>query len=407
MKLRQKVMVIGILLGSTILMSCGKITTTNQEVTSKQDTQVKESVTEIPRERELANSTVKPTKEPKPSPTPTLEPTQESPEIVDTRSMEIPDVSWGYYYDQLTREQKSMYLWILWNKKTITEKEIGFSNIKEEDFQRVILAIDLDNSYYRVKQYYGTPTDEAYFLKIIWEQEIEMEQEDWAEQVASEILKEIDGKTQEEMMIQIYDWCTQNIMYDMQEPNCRNLYGAFIRNRCVCTGFAKAFEYLCMQKGIQVICVSNKSHMWNYVKLDDCWYAVDTTNGKCGATDFLLQGKEILSVPELVPNTEYFSLPELAEISYYPPQEIGEEIKHSLQSNKNSFETQMKEIEEYGEENSYDEIHQLLGQAVGLTDEMLEKINDSHFYHYINTEEFDVKNEELGSLIEEIANFDW
>ena len=62
--------------------------------------------------------------------------------------------------------------------------------------------------------------------------------------------------------------------------------GALIKNKVVCEGYAKAFKYLLDSLKIECILVSgtainssgeSESHMWNYVKLDDKWYAVDVT----------------------------------------------------------------------------------------------------------------------------------
>ena len=57
-------------------------------------------------------------------------------------------------------------------------------------------------------------------------------------------------------------------------------YGALCKGLSVCEGYAKLFQYLCYQVGInatQVHGYSDGNHMWNAVKLDGSWYMVDTT----------------------------------------------------------------------------------------------------------------------------------
>jgi hypothetical protein len=70
----------------------------------------------------------------------------------------------------------------------------------------------------------------------------------------------------------------------------------------VCEGYAKAFKVLCDEAGIPCVVVTgtgindsgSQNHMWNYVKLNGKWYAVDVTwndpavEGKSGA----VTGKE-------------------------------------------------------------------------------------------------------------------
>ena len=79
-----------------------------------------------------------------------------------------------------------------------------------------------------------------------------------------------------------------NIKYDTtySKPNTRNIYGALISGEVVCEGYAKSFKYLLDKLGIPCILVSGEAvnsegkrenHMWNYVKINEIWYAVDVT----------------------------------------------------------------------------------------------------------------------------------
>ncbi len=77
------------------------------------------------------------------------------------------------------------------------------------------------------------------------------------------------------------------------------LKGSTGTNGPVCEGYARAFKYLCDEKGIPCVLVdgnaknkadsAGEAHMWNYVKLGEQWYAVDVTwndpvvDGRTGA----------------------------------------------------------------------------------------------------------------------------
>ena len=78
------------------------------------------------------------------------------------------------------------------------------------------------------------------------------------------------------------------IEYDTTVSNeyIYNLYGALVLKKCVCEGYAKAFQYLMNQIGIDnVIAIGTatnsnnqtENHAWNYVNLDGSWYAIDVT----------------------------------------------------------------------------------------------------------------------------------
>lgn len=86
----------------------------------------------------------------------------------------------------------------------------------------------------------------------------------------------------------IHDYLIESIEYDqtLSKANIYNIYGALINKECVCEGYAKAFEYLANAINIPCIIISGtatnsegnmESHAWNYVLLDEKWYAVDCT----------------------------------------------------------------------------------------------------------------------------------
>ena len=64
------------------------------------------------------------------------------------------------------------------------------------------------------------------------------------------------------------------------------MYGAIVNKESVCEGYAKAFKYLMDQVGIESIVIigdakdsngNTQNHAWNYVNLNNTWYAVDST----------------------------------------------------------------------------------------------------------------------------------
>ena len=108
------------------------------------------------------------------------------------------------------------------------------------------------------------------------------------EQVRDYILSNLDGKSDYEKLKMIHDYLVDSIEYDstISRDNIYDIYGALVSRTCVCEGYAKAFQYLMNEIGIDNVIVigtgtnsngQTENHAWNYVKLNDKWYAVDVT----------------------------------------------------------------------------------------------------------------------------------
>ena len=87
---------------------------------------------------------------------------------------------------------------------------------------------------------------------------------------------------------EIHDFIVENTEYDetVSKSNIYNIYGTLINKEAVCEGYAKTFKYILDKLDIPCIIACGigqnskgqpESHAWNYVKLNDVWYAVDVT----------------------------------------------------------------------------------------------------------------------------------
>lgn len=54
-------------------------------------------------------------------------------------------------------------------------------------------------------------------------------------------------------------------------------YGAMLRGKAVCQGYACLLYAMCREAGIPVRIIHNSTHAWNIVKLGDLWYNMDVT----------------------------------------------------------------------------------------------------------------------------------
>lgn len=108
------------------------------------------------------------------------------------------------------------------------------------------------------------------------------------EEVKDSIVSKLKNKSDYEKIKNVHDYLIDTIEYDetISKNNIYDIYGALVLRTCVCEGYAKAFQYLMNELNIENIIVigiatnnngDTENHAWNYVKLDDKWYAVDST----------------------------------------------------------------------------------------------------------------------------------
>ena len=86
----------------------------------------------------------------------------------------------------------------------------------------------------------------------------------------------------------VHNWLIYFISYEESETSKdeHTIYGALRNGKAVCEGYARAFKYL--MDGLNVPCVlvsgtalnsqgETETHAWNYVQINNNWYAVDVT----------------------------------------------------------------------------------------------------------------------------------
>ena len=107
------------------------------------------------------------------------------------------------------------------------------------------------------------------------------------ERVKEEIVDECQGKDTIEKIRYVHDYLVDNVEYDSTNGrNVYNIYGTLIDHRSVCEGYARSVKYILDDLDIPCIIAcgigknrngSTESHAWNYIYLDNAWYALDST----------------------------------------------------------------------------------------------------------------------------------
>lgn len=107
------------------------------------------------------------------------------------------------------------------------------------------------------------------------------------EQIRNNLVSNKTGNIYQDIKM-VHDYLVDNVKYDetISKQNIYNIYGALIGRNCVCEGYAKSFKYLLDGFGIPSTLVIGKAtnsegisenHAWNYVQINNNWYAVDVT----------------------------------------------------------------------------------------------------------------------------------
>lgn len=229
-----------------------------------------------------------------------------------------------FYYNQLGENARKIYNKLLENKEELKSgtKQLEFAqnefdtllrqsdglNILSTEYQNAVDALRYDNvdfyfvdftkivlktiTYTRGKNVSFkvflacNETEENYIEEAISKDDINIQLEE-LEKRSDEILQGAQGTNYQKIQY-IHNWLIDNISYDTtySKANTRNIYGALVSGEVVCEGYAKAFKYLLDKLAIPCILVSGEAvnsegtrenHMWNYVKINEVWYAVDVT----------------------------------------------------------------------------------------------------------------------------------
>lgn len=229
-----------------------------------------------------------------------------------------------YLYSQLGENGKIIYEKLYENKENlktgtytiqfgntfydILSQENGSDKLQEE-YQTAIEAFTYDNPdvfyidvtkmYINIETiqkifstkynvYINSAKDPTYLLDGFTSKEQIDQCESQVIAVKNQILNQIAGKNDIEKMRYIHDYLVDTIEYDQTfgEKNIYNIYGALVSKTCVCEGYAKASQYLLNEAGLENIIITGtatnsdgktEKHAWNYVNIDEKWYAIDTT----------------------------------------------------------------------------------------------------------------------------------
>lgn len=230
----------------------------------------------------------------------------------------------SYYYSQLNEDAKKFYDGLKENKENLTSGNYTidygteFNTIlnseggKEKvstDFQSAWNAFSYDNIdlfYIDVSKVtltseqsnlggiityslsIGPGENNNYFLNSFNNEDEVKNAIEYLENIKEQMIEQTANDDIYTKIAKVHNWLIYFVDYE-ESTNSKDqytIYGALKNGKAVCEGYARAFKYF--MDGIGVPCVlasgtaqnsqgETESHAWNYVQIDNKWYATDVT----------------------------------------------------------------------------------------------------------------------------------
>lgn len=112
--------------------------------------------------------------------------------------------------------------------------------------------------------------------------------QNYLDNIINQMIAQTQSDTIETKITKVHNWLVRVVNYEKSDNNINqyNIYGAIHDKKAVCEGYARSFKYIMEKMSIPTILVSGtaknsegkiEAHAWNYVEINENWYAVDVT----------------------------------------------------------------------------------------------------------------------------------
>ncbi len=192
-----------------------------------------------------------------------------------------PSASAGLYaYETLKSEEKKIYD-AMYEALIRQEESFFLPNIPDQEMKQIFLYVLKDHpELFWCNAFERQNTQGKAKITPVYRMPIE-ERQEYESKIKAETAKYVvPADTSDYAKAKhIYDLLINETEYG-ENPNDQNILSVFIDHQSVCSGYAKAFQYLLKQAGILATCVSGKAggapHAWNLVKLNNklCYFDV-------------------------------------------------------------------------------------------------------------------------------------
>ncbi|MDE5859617.1 MAG: hypothetical protein K2H23_04435, partial [Oscillospiraceae bacterium] len=184
----------------------------------------------------------------------------------------------------LTEDELELYDEILEAVGTFEEKIPLKTDAKE--YSKILELIRIEQfAYTQVSRRWSDINPETQLFDVFFEYRFDADELSRmnmaSENAAKKIMEGItDDMDDYEKLKYFHDYLVLNCENSTNDPYADTVYGALVKKKALCEGYAKAFSYLCNLADIENVIVTGETyvnHMWNIVKLHGNWYHVDVT----------------------------------------------------------------------------------------------------------------------------------
>ncbi len=262
------------------------------------------------------------------------------------------EITRSYAYNTLSEKEKQVYDIFEGAAVSLSNRaEFKGMNITKEELQNAVYAFDLYEpvySYVSLKDCvvhsrggYIDYVEMAYY----YDKSTHQKMTEATERAAQDIFAKITPDMSEYDVVKLFhDEIVKKCVYDESAQNRSFAYGALVDGRATCSGYSKAFSYLCNKAGIENTCAfgnaGGEGHMWNMVRLDGEWYELDTTwddTSSDGFENFIYYGYFLVTTADM-------SDRQLFDYNYDKPVATG--IKYNYYNMTKTYAEDEKTLEE-------------------------------------------------------------
>lgn len=239
-------------------------------------------------------------------------------------------------YSQLSQKEKAAYE-ALYRGISECKEEIALPyDFKGEVYSKIYCLVEKQEGslFYASSSYYTAKiVGDAKIMYREPMEEIEKKQEEmWS--AKKKALNTIGGvKNEHELAQRIHDYLIRNCTYVTGEdkPYSSTAYGCLVEGEANCEGYAKAFELLASEVGLQSVLITGKTdkgenHAWNQVAIGGKWYNLDVTWDDTDVPEDLRKTYFLCS-------DEEFGTTHFADNTYFEPFECADNSKNYYVTN--------------------------------------------------------------------------
>lgn len=218
-------------------------------------------------------------------------------DLVEEKEEEIPEGELGDnlffdttlypYYAMLNEDMQKLYRQIYANANSLNKSFAPIVNVNTTQLRNVFEAVYNDHpelfwleTAYSCKYMSNGQCVEVMLNYNKTASYLAEAKEQFEKQAQKIIVQAKEAESDLDKAAILHDLLAEQVTYELKSVMNQSAYSAMVNKESVCSGYARAYQYLCQQVGIPCYyCTgyAGQSHAWNIVKINDNYFNIDTT----------------------------------------------------------------------------------------------------------------------------------